>query len=232
MEPVFWHARPAKLFDCLRKTYHVKAWIDFSVSDGQLACACARERIPYAGICLTEDHMQRVRSRCIQQLVESSFTEGSGDRMHVISICCHPNELQDFHNFRLCLLVHGWVGRVGSALLVRMGLLGFGLVGDYIAIRVICQDLYDPKLAIAMKTTTSKQTPQQADKAKAAGATSGGAGGNSSSTSAAPGNPPGSTASTSTTATKTGQATASQSLALFKEKLAKLQEQGASTQQG
>ena len=88
---MFWHARPVKFFDCLKKTYHLKAWIDFGVADGQLAAACARERVPYAGICLSEYHMKNVRARCIQQLLESSFTEGSGDRLRARASCCHAS---------------------------------------------------------------------------------------------------------------------------------------------
>ena len=77
---MFWHAKPL-VFDDLKKTYRLKALIDFAVADGQLATYSARHRIPYAGICLSEDHKKLVRARCIQQLIESSFTEGSGDRM-------------------------------------------------------------------------------------------------------------------------------------------------------
>ena len=89
VEPVFWHARPAKFFDCLRKTHKVKGWIDFGGADGQLALQCAKNRIPYVGVCLTEEHRKLVRERGIQQLMESSFMEGSGDRMRARTICCH-----------------------------------------------------------------------------------------------------------------------------------------------
>ena len=72
---------PTEFFEHLKNTYRLKAWIDFGVADGQLATWPARFRVPYAGICLSDGHKMRVRSRCIQQLLESSFTEGSGDRM-------------------------------------------------------------------------------------------------------------------------------------------------------
>ena len=79
-EPVFFHARPIMFYDCLQKTYHLKAVIDLCVADGKFATHCARHRIPYAGFAVSEEHAKLVRARCLQQLMECSYTEGAGDR--------------------------------------------------------------------------------------------------------------------------------------------------------
>lgn len=76
LEPVFWHSRPISLYQELRHSYRIVAWIDLAPGDGVLATACAKERVPYLGFTLTDTHAEQLKCRIVTALLESSFTEG------------------------------------------------------------------------------------------------------------------------------------------------------------
>jgi hypothetical protein len=76
VEPVFWHARPLKLYKELLGSYKLAAIIDLTTGDGTLATHCAKSRIPYMGFTLSETHSELLKHRCVSALLESSCVEG------------------------------------------------------------------------------------------------------------------------------------------------------------
>ncbi len=76
IEPVFWHARPEKLYQELISSYKLGAIIDLTAGDGALAMICAKKRTPYLGFTLTDVHTEFLKHRCATALLESSFVEG------------------------------------------------------------------------------------------------------------------------------------------------------------
>ena len=77
VEPVFWHSRPAKLFQELVGSYKLtKGIIDFGMGDGVLATYCALNRIPYFGFALTETHLKLVKEKIIAGILDAMATEG------------------------------------------------------------------------------------------------------------------------------------------------------------
>jgi hypothetical protein len=76
IEPVFWRSRPLKFYDSLISDYALSAIVDLTAADGTLMAHCAKERIPYFGFCLSERHAQLLKTRVVQQVLESFFTAG------------------------------------------------------------------------------------------------------------------------------------------------------------
>ncbi len=76
IEPVFWHARPQKLYQELMSSYRLGAIIDLAAGDGTLAMICAKQRTPYLGFTLTDVHAEFLKHRCAAALLESAFVEG------------------------------------------------------------------------------------------------------------------------------------------------------------
>ena len=68
-EPVFWHSRPLTMCLELLSSYHLAAVVDGGVGDGNMALACALQRLPYAGACLTEEHMGLVTERVVSEIM-------------------------------------------------------------------------------------------------------------------------------------------------------------------
>ncbi|CAJ1452204.1 unnamed protein product [Effrenium voratum] len=59
VEPVFWHARPLKFWQEITHNFKLCALVDFACSDGVLAFACAKARIPYLGYALPTPHLEQ-----------------------------------------------------------------------------------------------------------------------------------------------------------------------------
>ena len=53
----------------LLSSYNLCAVLDAGVGDGQMALAAALQRVPYAGACLTEEHMAAVTERIVCQIM-------------------------------------------------------------------------------------------------------------------------------------------------------------------
>ena len=53
----------------LLSSYNLCSVLDAGVGDGQMAVACALQRVPYAGACLTEEHMAAVTERIVCQIM-------------------------------------------------------------------------------------------------------------------------------------------------------------------
>ena len=62
-EPLFFHAMPMEFFEELIHDFSLGAIICIGVGDGAAALACLRQRVPFTGFCLTEEHKTRVRVR-------------------------------------------------------------------------------------------------------------------------------------------------------------------------
>ena len=75
VEPVFWHARPLKFWQEITHIFKLCALVDFACSDGVLAFACAKARIPYLGYALSTPHLEQVRLRLIEQVMSSMCDE-------------------------------------------------------------------------------------------------------------------------------------------------------------
>ena len=65
-----------KFYDTLIADYGLTAIIDLTAADGTLMTHRAKERIPYFGFCLTECHATLLKTRVVQQVLESMFTPG------------------------------------------------------------------------------------------------------------------------------------------------------------
>ncbi|CAL1152377.1 unnamed protein product [Cladocopium goreaui] len=68
-EPVFWHSRPLSLCLELLASYNLAAVVDAGAGDGNMALACALSRMPYCGLCLTEDHLTQVQDRIVTEIM-------------------------------------------------------------------------------------------------------------------------------------------------------------------
>ena len=68
-EPVFWHSRPLNLCTELLCSYHLAAMIDAGAGDGNMALACALSRLPYVGMCLTDEHLTLVQERIVSEIM-------------------------------------------------------------------------------------------------------------------------------------------------------------------
>ena len=75
VEPVFWHSRPAKLYEEMLHSYCLCAVIDCTLGDGELALVCARSRTPYFGVGLTTAHVAAVRDRLIDAVMHGMLEE-------------------------------------------------------------------------------------------------------------------------------------------------------------
>ena len=68
-EPVFWHSRPVNLCVELLCSYNLAAMVDAGAGDGNMALACALSRLPYVGLCLTEEHQTQVQERIVTEIM-------------------------------------------------------------------------------------------------------------------------------------------------------------------
>ncbi|CAL1135464.1 unnamed protein product [Cladocopium goreaui] len=68
-EPVFWHSRPLSLCLELLASYNLAAVVDAGAGDGNMALARALSRMPYCGLCLTEDHLSQVQDRIVTEIM-------------------------------------------------------------------------------------------------------------------------------------------------------------------
>ena len=75
VEPVFWHGRPATLYQELLHSYRLGRVVDLTAGDGELALQCAKRRVPYVGFTLTSDHSAHLNSHLVQKLMESKLNE-------------------------------------------------------------------------------------------------------------------------------------------------------------
>ena len=78
-EPVFWHARDAKLFAELIHRYCLKGIIDMGASDGTFAhvCATSKPPIPYLGFTLSDKHTELLKTNLVNKIMTSMATEGA-----------------------------------------------------------------------------------------------------------------------------------------------------------
>ena len=67
---------PVVFFEELIHAYSLGAVINIGVGDGALALACVRNKIPYTGFCLTEEHKARVTTRLQGLLMQGALTHG------------------------------------------------------------------------------------------------------------------------------------------------------------
>ena len=76
METCFYHERSLSLWEEVIHGYNVGAILDCSVSSGTLAFLAAVQRIPYFGVALTKEHVDRVKDRVTQMIMEE-FMKGN-----------------------------------------------------------------------------------------------------------------------------------------------------------
>ena len=79
-EVVFLDSTAPELYDTLVDDMQLTAGVlHLTASDGELAFACARKKVPYVGICFTEAHREQIRRRLIAKLLDAKGTEGDQD---------------------------------------------------------------------------------------------------------------------------------------------------------
>lgn len=69
VEPVFWHAKPMVLWQEIVGTYNLIAIIDAGAADGALALVSCQKRVPYTGLCLTQEHKDWLVERVVWQIL-------------------------------------------------------------------------------------------------------------------------------------------------------------------
>ncbi|CAE7766349.1 unnamed protein product [Symbiodinium sp. CCMP2592] len=76
-EPVFFHFLPQSLYDNNLSSYSVVAVLDLTAGQGELCKAALEKRVPYVGLCLTEQHAVQLKAELISWLKGRMCTEGS-----------------------------------------------------------------------------------------------------------------------------------------------------------
>ena len=75
-ELAFFHALPSTFWEEVLYDYQIGAVIDVAAGDGSLALAALRARIPYTGVCLTEEHKSKLLSRLKDLLCAGAVRAG------------------------------------------------------------------------------------------------------------------------------------------------------------
>lgn len=75
-ELAFFHALPSIFWEEVLYDYQIGAVIDVAAGDGSLALAALRARIPYTGVCLTEEHKSKLLSRLKDLLCAGAVRAG------------------------------------------------------------------------------------------------------------------------------------------------------------
>jgi len=69
-EPMCWHSSSVLLYDALIADYTPKAIIDLTATDGLLAVAALRAKVPYLGVCPTTYHATLLREHLVKEVYE------------------------------------------------------------------------------------------------------------------------------------------------------------------
>lgn len=69
-EPVCWHSSSVLLYDSLIHDYKPKAIIDLTCTDGLLALAALKAKIPYTGLCPTTTHATLLRENLVSKVFD------------------------------------------------------------------------------------------------------------------------------------------------------------------
>ena len=67
------------MYDDIISGLSVKAVVDFTPADVQLALTCIKKRIPYLGICLTSIHQQSLQARLESEVMKLALQEACRD---------------------------------------------------------------------------------------------------------------------------------------------------------
>lgn len=78
VDPVFWHSRPSLLYQEVMASYHLTALVDGGVVDGVLAATACLKRVPYFGLALTQQHLEKVTERIVHVVMNQMLQTESG----------------------------------------------------------------------------------------------------------------------------------------------------------
>ena len=78
VDPVFWHSRPSLLYQEVMASYHLTALVDGGVADGVLAATACLKRVPYFGLALTQQHLEKVTERIVHVVMTQMLQTESG----------------------------------------------------------------------------------------------------------------------------------------------------------
>ena len=77
IEPVFLHALDIKVYEELLHSFVVQAMVDGTPGPGHCALACVRRRVPYLGLCLSDDHATFLMKRIVYLVFQEMKKEDS-----------------------------------------------------------------------------------------------------------------------------------------------------------
>ena len=87
IEPVFFHSHPMALFEDICNAFELKAIIDLTPGDGNLAMWASRKNLVYTGLCMTEFHRKKLMQHLEKQIRAAMLNECDDlyePRLHVI----------------------------------------------------------------------------------------------------------------------------------------------------
>ena len=67
IEPVFYHTLPIEVDEEIMHSYDITSVIELTAGPGNCALTCIRQRKPYFGITLTDDHSELLNSWLVHQ---------------------------------------------------------------------------------------------------------------------------------------------------------------------
>ena len=77
IEPVFLHALDIKVYEEFLHSFVVQAMVDGTPGPGHCALACVRRRVPYLGLCLSDDHATLLMKRIVYLVFQEMKKEDS-----------------------------------------------------------------------------------------------------------------------------------------------------------
>lgn len=77
IEPAFLHALDIKVYEELLHSFVVQAMVDGTPGPGHCALACVRRRVPYLGLCLSDDHATFLMKRIVYLVFQEMKKEDS-----------------------------------------------------------------------------------------------------------------------------------------------------------
>ena len=77
IEPVSIHARDMKVYEEFLHSFAIQAMVDGTPGPGHCALACVRRRVPYMGLCLTDDHAALLLKRIVYLVFQEMKREDS-----------------------------------------------------------------------------------------------------------------------------------------------------------